>query len=178
VILTADQSSTENTSWTASSDVGASFTPSSGTLTSGGQQQVTITSMACQNGTFTFTASGAAQPQIIKVSWNCTPYFLTISPSGLDFGAVNPNTTMTLPETIINTGGQTLNWNVDTKSLPSWLSVDTISGTVQPGSQQTINVTVNTVGLAPGQQYAATITIDSDGGGYVKVTVNMVVPIS
>jgi len=89
VTLTEDASSTGNINWSASSDVGANFNPPNGTLNPGGQAQVSISGAACQNGTFTFKASGAANPQSLTVSWTCTPPTvtgsnLTVSPTTYD----------------------------------------------------------------------------------------------
>jgi len=85
VTLTEDPNSTGNIDWSASSDVTASFKPSSGTLSpSQNQAQVSISNIACQNtGTFTFKALGAAQPQSLTVSWTCTqaPTVTSISAS-------------------------------------------------------------------------------------------------
>ncbi len=92
-----------------------------------------------------------------------TPAILGVSPNPLNFGSVTSGQAPTLQETITNSGGQPLNWSLDSTSLPGWLSVDTSSGTVQPGSSQTINVMVNTTNLEAGS-YTATLSINSNGG--------------
>lgn len=73
VTLTEDASSTGTIGWSASSNVNASFNPANGTLSPGTPQQVSISGMACQNGTFTFTATGSATPQTLSIAWTCTP---------------------------------------------------------------------------------------------------------
>src|SRR2546426_7574824 len=72
-----------------------------------------------------------------------SPAQIAVTPNPLDFGALNPNATKTLPQTVSNSGGQSLTWNLNTTSLPGWLSVDKSSDTVQANSSETINVTVN-----------------------------------
>jgi hypothetical protein len=83
--LTEDASSSANIDWTPSSDVGANFNPPNGTLTPGAQQKVSVSGMACQNGTFTFNGSAGANP--LKVSWSCTPPptpKITVTPQNID----------------------------------------------------------------------------------------------
>ena len=65
--------------WSASSDVGAAFSPSTGSLSPGGQQQVSISGMSCQNGTFTFSGSGGVSS--FQVAWTCASPSPTPSPS-------------------------------------------------------------------------------------------------
>jgi hypothetical protein len=59
-------------SWSVSSDISDAivFSPSSGTLSPGKTTQVVISSLPCQNGSFTFSGSRNASPVI--VSWHCT----------------------------------------------------------------------------------------------------------
>jgi len=154
----------------------------SGTIQPGSSQTINVTadtaglSAGPQSATLTFTSNGgnASVPVTLTVNTPLAPPpHLVVGPP-LDFGAVNQNTTTTLPETVSNSGGQPLHWNLDTTSLPGWLSVDTNTGTVQPGGQQTIKVTVNTSNLKAGP-YSATLNFTSDGGNgqvAISVTVN------
>jgi hypothetical protein len=80
VTLTEDANSTGDISWSASSNIGATFKPQSGTLSPTGQNSVTITIVApCQSDTFTF--NGQAGVKQLSVSWNCSSLQLTLSPS-------------------------------------------------------------------------------------------------
>src|SRR6266516_2699662 len=108
-----------------------------------------------------------------------SPAQIAVSPNPLDFGALNTNTTKTLPETVSNSGGQPLTWNLDPTSLPGWLSVDKSSDTLQANSSETINVTANTSNLSPGP-YSATLNFTSNGGNVsvsVTLTVNAPQPV-
>ncbi len=108
-----------------------------------------------------------------------SPAQIAVTPNPLDFGALNPNATKTLPQTVSNSGGQSLTWNLNTTSLPGWLSVDKSSDTVQANSSETINVTVNTANLKPGP-YSVTLNFSSDGGNAsisVTLTVNTPQPV-
>src|SRR6266700_3564458 len=108
-----------------------------------------------------------------------SPAQIAVTPNPLDFGALNPNATKTLPQTVSNSGGQSSTWNLNTTSLPGWLSVDKSSDTVQANSSETINVTVNTANLKPGP-YSVTLNFSSDGGNAsisVTLTVNTPQPV-
>lgn len=54
-------------SWTASSDLGATFSPTSGTVYPGGPSTVTVTISGCASGTFSF----AGPANTVKVNWTC-----------------------------------------------------------------------------------------------------------
>jgi hypothetical protein len=80
--------------WSASSDISDNivFSPAKGTLSPGKTTQVVISSLPCQNGSFTFSGSRKASPVI--VSWHCTKaaerldfaprrFQLSVDPNGL-----------------------------------------------------------------------------------------------
>jgi uncharacterized membrane protein len=157
---------------------------SSGTVQPGSQQTINVTANTSNlkpgpyTATLNFTSNGGNAQAQVKLTVNNPPpppAQIALGPPP-DFGAVNQNTTTTLPQTVSNTGGQPLTWNIDPKSLPGWLTVDTSSGTVQPGSSETINVTVNTANLKPGP-YSAPLNFTSDGsnGGNASVTISVTV---
>jgi hypothetical protein len=155
----------------------------SGTVQPGSSQTIDLTvnttglSTGPQSATLNFTSNGGSESLTVTLTVNPPsppPGQIAVSPNPLNFGALDQNTSKTLQETISNTGGQALTWNLDTSSLPGWLSVDTSSGTVQPGSSQTINVTANTSNLAAGAD-SATLNLTSNGGNAsvsVTLTVN------
>ena len=128
--------------------------------------------------TLNFSSNGGNAPVSVTLTVNASsppPAQITVTPNALDFGAMDPGTTKTLQETVKNTGGQPLTWNVDTGGA-NWLSVDKHSDTVQPGSSETINVTANTSNLKPGA-YTATLNFTSDGGNaQVQVTLTVNAP--
>jgi len=75
---------------------------------------------------------------------------LEVQPNSLDFGTLQVGVKVIQTVLITNTGGQTLNWEVDTGGT-TWLQVGTHSGTIKPGGpQQIIYTTANTLNLVPG----------------------------
>jgi uncharacterized membrane protein len=144
---------------------------SSGTVSAGGQQTINVKadtsnlSPGPYTTTLNFASNGgnkSVQVSLVVNTPKQSPQ-MTVSPNSLDFGALDPNATKTMQETISNTGGQTLNWMLDTTSLPSWLTVDKLSDTIQAGNQETINVKANTANLSPGS-YPFTLNFTSNGG--------------
>jgi hypothetical protein len=156
----------------------------SGTVQMNNPQTINVTANTSNlkpgpySATLNFTSNGgnASVPVSLFVNTPVQPGQLVVTPNPLDFGAQDPNTTKTLPEMVGNKGGQALTWNLDTTSLPGWLSVDTNSGTVRPGSSQTINVTANTANLKAVVPYTATLNFTStNGGGSASLTVTLTV---
>ncbi len=132
----------------------------------GGNKQVAIT-VVVKGATPTPT------PAPTGTTPSPSPAVLAVNPAGLDFGKMDPGTTKTLQETVSDSGGQSLTWNVDTGGT-NWLSVDTGNGTVQSGGNQTLNVKADTSNLSPGP-YSATLNFTSNGGNAsvsVTLTVN------
>ncbi len=160
---------------------------SSDTIQANGSEtiNVTVNTRNLKAGPYTaalnFTSNGGNMSVQISLVVNTPiqPAQITVSPNQLNFGALDPNTTKTLPQTIDNSGGQALTWSLDTTLLPGWLSVDKSSDTVQPGSSETINVAVNTANLKAGP-YTATLNFTSNGGKAqvsVSLTVNPPPPV-
>lgn len=137
-----------NVNWTASSDLSsASFSPANGTLSPGNSTTVTISSIPCQNGTFTFNGSGGANA--ISVTWSCKtpPPTITVSPTSLDptnttncaLDATMSATykcTVTLGESSSSQG--TTNWT--SSSSLSGVSFSPSSGTLSPGGSTTVTI--------------------------------------
>lgn len=92
---------------------------------------------------------------------------LTVSTETLDFGSATTQLTFD----ITNTGEGELDWTIAT-SIPAKVTVNPASGATQ-GETDTITVTVNRTGIAPGT-YNPTVNITSDGGNAV-VTLTVVV---
>ena len=98
---------------------------------------------------------------------------LVVNPSALDFGKVATGRKVLLSLLVGNSGERKLTWVADTKGTV-WLTTQTHTGTIQPGSlQQTIDVAVDTTHLKVGN-YQAAVRISSNGGEVqvgVKLTV-------
>ena len=167
-----NQSSKSSLAWsaTASGIAGIRFTPANGTLPANQSQTVTIlvpNTKCPANATFTFVGPA----NIVNVPWSCPQpmlAILTVNPTNLNFGTLNGGSTGVLPVQVGNTGGQPLTWNANTGGTP-WLRLDISSGTIPPGNPpQTVNLTADTSGLAPGN-YTASVNFNSDGGNMVSV---------
>jgi hypothetical protein len=116
VTVGESSSSQGNLIWSASSNVGASFSPQSTTLSSGTSVPVSISHLPCQNGTLTFTGSGGAQP--VNLSWSCTqqPPSASVYVSPTSFNQKNcphiSNGSWTCTATITETSGpQDVSWS-------------------------------------------------------------------
>jgi hypothetical protein len=100
----------------------------------------------------------------------CGTPSLSVSPSSLNFGSATNNLNLTVKNSQY---GDQLNWWVASK--PSWLSVNSASGSLgPPGGLQTVTATVNRGGLSPGP-YNGIINFASNGGSQ-NVSVSMTVP--
>jgi serine/threonine protein kinase len=98
---------------------------------------------------------------------------INVNPQNLSFNNVPINTTRSQQLTITNSGGQSLNWSTNTNV--SWISLDKNGGTVNAGSSQSINLTVNTNGLSGGPTYTGTVSFTSNGGAFnLSVSLNTV----
>lgn len=113
--------------------------------------------------------------QPVTPSPSIAPPLLSVSATSLNFGSVIVNTVKTQALTLSNNGGMPFTWNANSDH-PSWLTARPNTGTIQPSSQQTLSVVVNTAGLAA-TSYSATLSITSGGGdATVAVTVTVVSP--
>ncbi|SRR6266568_311282 len=98
----------------------------------------------------------------------------TIGQSPLDFGAIPQGESRAVQEVISNPTQQTLLWHADTSGT-RWLYMNKSAGTLQPGDQEAVDVTIDTSSLAVGE-YAATLTFISEGddsSAYVQVPVTL-----
>lgn len=156
--------------WTASfSPSWLTGSPSSGTLTAGASQDVTLSvnvaglSSGTHNGTMTVTAAGASNsPQTagVTLTLSGTPA-IGLTPPTLAFdaaqgGAAPPTKALSLT----NVGGGSLNWTA--AATAAWLGVAPTSGSLSPGLSQALTVTVDPTGLAEGI-YSASVTITAPG---------------
>jgi len=103
--------------------------------------------MVCKSGTFTFTASGAAQPQSLPVSWSCTPK-ITVTPTNIDPTSSNctPNTggIYTCTVTVGETSPGNLNWFSFVGIGGTGTSINPSSGTLTASNPQQ-QVTISSI---------------------------------
>ncbi len=161
VTLTEDASSTGAIGWSASSDVKASFNPANGTLSPGTPQQVSISGMACQNGTFTFTATGSATPQTLSVAWTCTPPTPTGTAS-LDTCSYTAGTGWSCPLSITadTTNQVAFPWGTSSSGI-SGITFTPPKGSLPPGQSTTTTVAIPD-GVCPA---SATLLVTTPGKG-------------
>lgn len=159
---TLDWTSSFSPSWLTGS-------PSSGTLTAGASQDVTLSvnvaglSSGTHNGTMTVTATGASNsPQTggVTLTLSATPT-IGLTPPTLAFDAAQGGTAPPSKAlSLTNVGGGTLNWTA--AATASWLGVAPTSGGLSGGLSQALTVTVDPTGLVEGI-YSASVTITAPG---------------
>jgi hypothetical protein len=157
-----------------------SVSPGSGSST-GGENSHTVSvdisglGAGDYTGEITITDSNASNsPQTVSVTLTISeppPPEIWVSPSSLNFSAMqggsNPSSKTV---TIKNTGGQVLNYSisVSTSDGGSWLNIDHTNGSLSPGQEEPLTVSVDINGKDPGD-YSGTITvIDTDGAADPK----------
>ncbi len=155
VTLSEGAGSPGNIKWSASDSLGsASFSPGSGTLSPGASTQITISSIPCQNDSFTFTDSaGVASP--ISALWTCViqPPRGTASLGSCSYTA---GSGWSCPVTIAASGNNQVSWPWNSSSSGvSGISITPSSGSLSPGQSTTATVTIPDM-LCPA---SATITI-------------------
>jgi len=130
--------------------------------------------------TVTFSSPNSSTQVMLTVTLTVRPSQpqpapqLCLSTTNLDFGAMDPNTQQTKAVTVTNCGGQQLTWQANSGGL----GLDTTSGKLDANKSQTVQVTVDTTNLSPGQQ-AFTVHFTSNGGSAdLVVTVKVNTPIS
>ena len=164
--------------WQASSNTASaawlSLATSNGTVQTGAapqtvQVKVNTTGLAAgsYSGTINITSNGGNATVTVTFGVTAvtpTPAKLMVNPTNLNFGTLNGGgSTGVLPVQVGNIGGQALTWNADTSGT-KWLRLDISSSTIPPSiPPQTVNVTADTAGLAPGN-YTAIVNFTSNGG--------------
>ncbi len=147
------QGSQGSLSWSAPTNVDASFNPPDGILLAGQSQPVSILIpvSGCQTSTFTFTAPGNPAG---NVAWNCTPPPLGLTVSATSFTAGDSNCpqnsdgswTCTLSVTAQGTQGD-LNWSASGGSNIG-ASLTPSSGTLAAGESATVIITIPSTGCS------------------------------
>ncbi|MCX5770751.1 MAG: hypothetical protein NTZ09_10830, partial [Candidatus Hydrogenedentes bacterium] len=149
--------------WNLPADPPAAYTlnKTSGSLASGASETVTITlnrsllSPGPNTHSITINSNGGSQ----DVALAAVVQALQVSPLAMDFGTQVD----VLDLTITNAGATTLNWTIDNNSLPSWADASSSAGSVAAGESDTVTITVDRTGIAPGITEAQ-FTVGSDGG--------------
>jgi len=95
-----------------------------------------------------------------------------VNPSTLNFNLTPLSGSSTQPLRL-SSGSQAESWSAQTGGL-QWLNLDVMSGTLNPGQTQLINVTVNPTTLVAGI-YTGKITINLRSGGALTVPVTLTV---
>ena len=115
---------------------------------------------------------------VIPIAQSGQQAILNVSQQSLDFGHLQAGQQAQQSFSIANLGNLPLQWQASSDAASAtWLSLTTTKGTVQTGAApQTIQVNVNTTGLAAGS-YSGTITVTSNGG-HAQVGVTLVVTAS
>ncbi|HLI05711.1 MAG TPA: hypothetical protein VKV40_04005 [Ktedonobacteraceae bacterium] len=101
---------------------------------------------------------------------------LQVAPATLSFGQVEQGSLATLSVAVSNTGARTLHWSASAAKTP-WLTLAPVSGSIPPaGHPQTIQITVSTADLTPGN-YRVSLSIRSNGGdSFVTCLLTVVSP--
>ncbi len=162
VVLTENASSQGNINWSPTSNLGATFNPDGGPLMPGGQQQVTISSITCQNDTFTFYGADGETP--IMISWSCTPPCIKVDQPSLSITVMQGQPSKAQRVTFTNCGADMGNVSVlpTTTDGTPWLNLssvntDSLSGPLASHMGQTVSVNVTSTNLRPGE-YQGTIS--------------------
>ena len=133
ITLAETSSSQSSANWTASSSLsGVTFSPASGRLSPGGFVTVTIASIPCQSGSFTF--AGVEGTMLEKVAWSC---------SGSSVSLANRDS---LSFTSQPTGAVTLNGS---DQIVSYTFTFTLNNATTQGWHVVITSTQLTTGSAP-----------------------------
>ncbi|HEV7235888.1 MAG TPA: hypothetical protein VGN15_06895 [Ktedonobacteraceae bacterium] len=129
------------------------------------------------HSTLLVISSNGGQAQV-KVSVEVTPYVKTQAKlktdvTTLSFGMLPTGTVVTRSVVVSNLGTMTLTWRASVGSV-KWLTLDRETGSIQFGGlPQTINVTVNTVGLKAAS-YSTSLNFTGNDGNQ-SVSISMVV---
>ena len=122
----------------------------------------------------TSNSSATPAPSLTPVpsSPTATPRPSGVNPSTLNFNLtpLSGSSTQTLK---LSSGSQAESWSAQTDGLP-WLNLNVMSGKLNPGQTQLINVTVNPTTLVSGT-YTDRITINLSSGGALTVPVTLTV---
>jgi serine/threonine protein kinase len=118
------------------------------------------------------SATPAPSPTPVPSRPPATPRPPSVNPGALSFNLTPLSGSSTQPLQL-SSGSQAASWSAQTGGL-QWLNLDVMSGTLNPGQTQLINVTVNPTTLVAGI-YTGKITINLSSGGTLTVQVTLTV---
>ena len=162
--------------WAITGDANAntllSISPKSGTLASGSSIPITVTpnvgssKAGVINATLTIqdTDPGTvvkSQQVAVKITIS-NQALISVSTTNIPCNLSSTTTSSTQHFNITNSGSATLNWTVLSQSLPSWISVDTTSGTLPPGYIAFVNIACNNTGFQAGTYTYTLVVSDTD----------------
>jgi uncharacterized membrane protein len=164
---------TDGSSWLSLDNSGTTVAPGSAVTV---HVKVNPTGLAA--GSYSATvhvSSNGGNAQIgVTLTVTASPPVLMVNPGSLNFNNISQGNTSTQTFKVSDSGGQPLTWTAQTDGS-SWLSIDNTGSTINGGTSTNIHVTVNTTSLTGGQSYSATITVNSNGGGPIQVSVQLTV---
>jgi uncharacterized protein (TIGR03437 family) len=160
-----------------------SVTPQSGTATPGNPVALAVRADPSSLGPGTYTGSltiqgGTAASVTIPITMTiaANPLVMLLSQAGLTFTAVQ-NGGAIPPQTfgVLSLGSGTLNWSVQTSTLPaggSWLIATPGSGSSSAGAAgPPVTVSVNPAGLQPGVYYGLVTVVSAGAANTPQVVV-------
>ncbi len=118
------------------------------------------------------SATPAPSPTPVPSRPPATPRPPGVNPGALSFNLTPLSGSSTQPLQL-SSGSQVASWSAQTGGL-QWLNLDVVSGTLNPGQTQLINVMVNPTTLVAGI-YTGKITINLSSGGTLTVQVTLTV---
>jgi len=102
---------------------------------------------------------------------------LTVNPTPINFGSLAPNKNIAMPILLCNPNVKPIIWTADGYET-SWLMLEEVTGTLQPGGRREIKVSVKTSSMHPGS-YITTLTLTADvNDEFVSVQVPVLLTIS
>ncbi|MEK7395951.1 MAG: hypothetical protein AAB116_03335, partial [Candidatus Poribacteria bacterium] len=153
-----------------------SLSSSSGSLTSGKSQSITLTvnrsglNSGSLKDTISITSNGGSESASVSMSVPEPDPSLSFSPASINFGTTNTQASFT----ISNNGGGTLNWQVSKQQF--WLTLLPTTGSLTAGKSQVVTLTVNRGDLKAGT-YPDVVSITTNvGSGNVNVSMTVVEP--
>ncbi len=163
--VTLGESSTSqgNVNWAVSTDLpGVTFGQSNGTLSPGNSVAITISSIPCQSGTFTFNGSGGASP--VAVLWTCANWTqFGYDPQHTHFNPIENGLSTS------NVAGLVVDWKTPMGAI-GYSSPVVVNNLVYIGSDDGFLYALNaTTGAVVWKYYVASPTSPAEANGIVYI---------
>jgi Viral BACON domain len=183
VALTEDTNSQGNINWSSNSNLGATFDPSHGLLKPGGLLQVKISSISCQQDTFTFYGAEGEIP--ITISWSCTPPCIKVDKPSLSMTVMQGQPSNSQSVTFTNCGVDRGNISVlpTTADGAPWLSIssaktESLNGALASGMREGVSISVTSGHLQPGTYQGIITASITTNTGTNSATTNIALTVS